>query len=88
MIEHDTISKIPNKEVRNKLDNAVSNGNDKFQGIVDRGKGIADGVNRTIGVGREMVDTVKKGWNQQVRPTVLPPTINHQVTKYLLPNAQ
>lgn len=87
-ILHDTISKIPNKDVRDKLDNAVSNGNEKFQGIVDRGKGFAEGVNRTIGVGREMIDTAKRGWHQQVRPTVLPPSINNQVAKYLLPNAQ
>lgn len=91
---HDTISKIPNKEVRDKLDNAVSNGNDKFQGVVDRGRNFAEGVNRTIGVGRDMYDTAKRGWNSKVEPSIRPiirPAVlpsNPQITKFMLPNAQ
>lgn len=71
---HDGINNIPNKEVRDKLNNAVARGNEAVQGAVDRGRGVAEGANTAIGVGRDVVDKLKEGL-KQIRPTLAPPVL-------------
>jgi len=78
---HDTISKIPNKDVRDKLDDTVARGNEKFQKMVGKGEEYAK-------AGRDMVDTAKRGWNEQIKPAIPSPSINNQIAKFMLPNAQ
>ena len=85
---HDVTNKIPNKEARDRINSVIDKGNDKFQGVVDRGKDLANGANRTVGIGREMLDTVKNGLKNQIKPAVPSPSINHQIAKFMLPNAQ
>ena len=52
--------KIPNEDARRKLDDIISRGHDKFQTVVDRGRDIANGVNRTVDVGRDMINRFKQ----------------------------
>ena len=52
--------KIPNEDARRKLDDIISRGHDKFQTVVDRGRDIANGANRTVDVGRDMINRFKQ----------------------------
>ena len=58
-ILHGAVSKIPNKDARERIDNVISRGNETFQGVVDRGRDIANGANRAIGVGRDVVNDIQ-----------------------------
>lgn len=73
---HDVTNKIPNEEARKKIGEFIDKGSEKFRGVIDRGKEIADGANRVVGVGKEMIDTAKKGWNTQIKPAVPPKVLN------------
>ena len=59
-ILHDATEKIPNEDARRKLDDIISRGHDKFQTVVDRGRDIANGANRTVDVGRDMINRFKQ----------------------------
>lgn len=59
-ILHGATEKIPNEDARRKLDDIISRGHDKFQTVVDRGRDIANGVNRTVDVGKDMINRFKQ----------------------------
>lgn len=59
-ILHGATEKIPNEDARRKLDDIISRGHDKFQTVVDRGRDIANGANRTVDVGRDMINRFKQ----------------------------
>lgn len=59
-ILHGATEKIPNEDARRKLDDIISRGHDKFQTVVDRGRDIANGANRTVDVGRDMINRFKR----------------------------
>ena len=59
-ILHGATEKIPNEDARRKLDDIISRGHDKFQTVVDRGRDIANGANRTVDVGRDMINWFKR----------------------------
>ena len=49
---HGVTEKIPNKDVRDKIDNVINKGNDKFQTVIDKGKQYAE-------TGNQIVDAAK-----------------------------
>ena len=55
--------KIPNKDVRDKLNNVIDKGNNGFQKIVDKTQTIVD-------TGQNMVEAAKDGWQNQIKPAV------------------
>ena len=59
-ILHGATEKIPNEDARRKLDDIISRGHDKFQTVVDRGRSVADGANRTVGVARDVIERFKR----------------------------
>ena len=59
-ILHGATEKIPNEDARRKLDDIISRGHDKFQTVVDRGRDIANGANRTVDVGRDLINRFKR----------------------------
>ena len=65
---HGITEKIPNKDVRDKIDNVINKGNDKFQTVIDKGKQYAE-------TGNQIVDAAKDGWNKLVKPAVQPKLI-------------
>ena len=65
---HGVTEKIPNKDVREKIDNVINKGNDKFQTVIDKGKQYAE-------TGNQIVDAAKDGWNKLVKPAVMPKVI-------------
>ena len=58
-ILHGATSKIPNEDARRKIDDVIARGHDKFQTVVDRGRDIANGANRVVGIGRDIVNDVR-----------------------------
>ncbi len=72
---HGLVSNIPNKDARDKMQNAIARGNETFQGAIDRGKEFANNVNKTIGVGRDVINTVKDGIQNVMKPAVQPKVI-------------
>ena len=62
---HGVTEKIPNKDVRDKIDNVINKGNDKFQTVIDKGKQYAE-------TGNQIIDAAKDGWNKLVKPAVQP----------------
>ena len=67
---HGATSTIPNKDVRDKLDNIIDRGNNGFQGVVDRGRNAADRVNHGIGQTRETYDRLRNDYESKIRPIV------------------
>lgn len=67
---HETTNKIPNEQVRDKINGAISNVHEGFHKVVDRGKDFADAANRGIGVGKDIIDTAKRGYDIHVKPYV------------------
>ena len=65
---HGITEKIPNKDVRDKIDNVINKGNDKFQTVIDKGKQYAE-------TGNQIVGAVKDGWNNTIKPAVQPKLI-------------
>ena len=59
-ILHGATEKIPNEDARRKLDDIISRGHDKFQTVVDRGRDIANGANRTVDVGKDIINRFKR----------------------------
>ena len=62
---HGITEKIPNKDVREKIDNVINKGNDKFQTVIDKGKQYAE-------TGNQIVGAVKDGFNNTIKPAVMP----------------
>ena len=62
---HGVTEKIPNKDVREKIDNVINKGADKFQTVIDKGKSYAE-------TGNQIVGAVKDGWNNTIKPAVQP----------------
>lgn len=69
-ILHNATEKIPNEQVRNKIDKVIDKGKGKFDTIVDTGQHFAERANDTVNRGREIVDTVRQGYNNQVKPII------------------
>ena len=67
---HGATSAIPNKDVRDKLDNVIDRGNNGFQGVVDRGRDAADRVNQGIGQSREVYERLRNDYESKIRPIV------------------
>ena len=67
---HGATSAIPNKDLRDKLDNVIDRGNNGFQGVVDRGRDAADRVNHGIGQTRETYDRLRNDYESKIRPIV------------------
>ena len=67
---HGATEKIPNQEVRDKLNRYIDKGSGKFQQIVDKGKELSDDVNKKIGVGKEIYNPMKEGYNNVIKPAV------------------
>ena len=73
---HEGVNNIPNKDARDKIHGSIARGNEKFQGVIDKGKDLAEGANRAIGVGKEIINTVKDGAQNIVKPTIPKPKLN------------
>ena len=61
-------NQIPNKDVRDKINNVIDKGNNTFQGVIDKGKNIVD-------TGQNIVNTAKNEWNNiksAIKPAVMP----------------
>ena len=61
-------NQIPNKDVRDKINNVIDKGNNTFQGAIDKGKNIVD-------TGQNIVNATKEGWNNiksSIKPAVMP----------------
>lgn len=67
---HNATEKIPNQEVRDKLDKVIDKGKQGFDTIVDTGQHYAQRVNDGVNKGREIVDTVRQGYNNQIKPII------------------
>lgn len=67
---HQATDKIPNEQIRDKINKVVDKGGQGFQRIVDTGQNYAEKVNDTINRGREIVYTIQQGYNTQIRPAV------------------
>ena len=67
---HQGISKIPNEGVRDRLNNIVARGNEGFQRITDTARDGATGINNNIGVAKDIVGTIKQGYNNQIKPAI------------------
>mgnify|MGYP001039755728 FL=1 len=59
-ILHDATSKIPNEDARKRIDDVIARTNEKIQGVVDRGKDLANGANTAIDVGRDVIHRFKQ----------------------------
>ena len=66
---HNVTEKIPNKDARDKINNVIDKSNDKFQTVLDKGKGYAETANN-------IVNTAKDGINNIVKPAVMPKQLN------------
>ena len=60
---HNVTEKIPNKDIRDKIDNVINKGSDKVQTVIDKGKGYADTANYSV-------NTAKDGINNIVKPAI------------------
>ena len=69
-ILHNATEKIPNEKIREKIDNVIDKGKQKFDTIVDTGQHYAERANDTVNRGREIVSTIKQGYNNQVKPII------------------
>lgn len=67
---HGATEKIPNQGIKDKLNRYIDKGSDKFQHVVDKGREISDDVNRKIGVGKDIANHLKEGYNNVIKPAV------------------
>ena len=63
-------NKIPNKDAREKISNVIDKGSSVFHKVIDKGKTIADGANKAVDVGKQMIGTAKEGFNNIVKPAI------------------
>lgn len=67
---HNATDKIPNKDARDKINHVIDQGNTNFNRFVDKGQQFANDVNNKIGVGKEIVNTIKDGYKNQIKPAI------------------
>lgn len=58
-ILHGAAEKIPNEDAKRKITDVIARGNDKFQTVVDRGRGLAENARHVVGIGRDVIDRFK-----------------------------
>lgn len=56
---HGATQNIPNEDARKKIDDVIARGNERFQGVVDRGRDIANGANNAVGVARDVANGIR-----------------------------
>ena len=67
---HSATDKIPNKDARDKINHVIDQGNTNFNRFVDKGQQFANDVNNKIGVGKDIVNTIKDGYKNQIKPAI------------------
>ena len=67
---HNATDQIPNKDTRDKINRVIDRGNTNFSRFIDKGQAIAEGINGKIGVGRNIVDAVKQGYQNQIKQAI------------------
>ena len=67
---HSATDKIPNKDARDKINHVIDQGNTNFNRFIDKGQQITNDVNNKIGVGKEIVNTIKEGYQNQIKPAI------------------
>lgn len=67
---HQATDKIPNEQIRDKINSVVDKGEQGFKKIVDTGQNYAERANEAVNRGREIVNTVKRGYDTQVQPLI------------------
>ena len=67
---HGATEKIPNQGIKDKLNRYIDKGSEKFQHVIDKGKEFSDDVNRKIGVGKDIANHLKEGYNNVIKPAV------------------
>ena len=67
---HGITEKIPNKSARDKINEVIDKGNDKFQTVLDKGKGYAETANKVVDTGKAMIGAAKDGFNNIVKPAI------------------
>ena len=73
---HNITEKIPNKDARDKISNVIDKTNSTFQSILDKGKGYAETANKVVDTGKAMIGAAKDGFNNIVKPAVMPKQLN------------
>lgn len=69
---HDGISKIPNTNIKDKLNRMVGTATEGLQRVVGNANDIANKINNGIGVVRDVGNTIKQGINTQIKPVLRP----------------
>lgn len=69
---HDGISKIPNTNIKDKLNRMVGTANEGLQRVVGNANDVANKINNGIGVVRDVGNTIKQGINTQIKPVLRP----------------
>ena len=67
---HSATDKIPNKDARDKINHVIDQGNTNFNRFIDKGQQITKDMNNKIGVGKEIVNTIKDGYQNQIKPAI------------------
>ena len=67
---HNATDKIPNKDARDKINHVIDQGNTNFNRFIDKGQQITKDMNNKIGVGKEIVNTIKEGYQNQIKPAI------------------
>ena len=67
---HSATDKIPNKDARDKINHVIDQGNTNFNRFIDKGQQITKDMNNKIGVGKEIVNTIKEGYQNQIKPAI------------------
>ena len=73
---HGITEKIPNKSARDKINEVIDKSNDKFQTVLEKGKGYAETANKVIDTGQQMIGAAKDGFNNIIKPAVMPKQLN------------
>lgn len=69
---HDGISKIPNTNIKDKLNRMVGTATEGLQRVVGNANDVANKINNGIGVARDVGNTIKQGINTQIKPVLRP----------------
>lgn len=69
---HDGISKIPNTNIKDKLNRMVGTATEGLQRVVGNANDVANKINNGIGVVRDVGNTIKQGINTQIKPVLRP----------------
>ena len=60
-ILHGATEKIPNPEMRDKIGKIIDNGNNKFQGAIDKGKKLANSANAAVETRKDIANHLRDG---------------------------